>query len=209
MINKQANIEKNNELNYNMRVDSKRTLNKFKETITVYYKRNYYYAAQKYIIIKTIETVLVEFIQFFRKRLDEIVISLLNDKKNKIINDNLQKCFLTKLKNFAILNKVNIKIDDKEIILNRKNDFDKSQNFVELPPAKIRNNSIDLISEFDIDEIKENKKDKELPQLEENNWFIYKSKKWKYLTEKTALDLKQFLEKDMSYQENFFEPKKK
>ena len=208
LINKQANIEKNNELNYNMRVDSKRTLNKFKETITVYYKRNYYYAAQKYIIIKTIKTVLVEFIQFFRKRLDEIVISLLNDKKNEIINDNLQKCFLTKLKNFAILNKVNIKIDDKEIILNRKNDFDKSQNFVELPPAKIRNNSIDLISEFDIDEIKENKKEKELPQLEENNWFIYKSKKWKYLTEKTALDLKQFLEKDMLYQEKFFEPKK-
>ena len=56
--------------------------------------------------------------------------------------------------------------------------------------------------------IKENKKEKELPQLEENNWFIYKSKKWKYLTEKTALDLKQFLEKDMSYQENFFESKK-
>ena len=105
LINKQANIEKNNELNYNMRVDSKRTLNKFKETITVYYKRNYYYAAQKYIIIKTIKTVLVEFIQFLKKRLDEIVISLLNDKKNEINNDNLQKCFLTKLKNFVFFEK--------------------------------------------------------------------------------------------------------
>jgi hypothetical protein len=207
LINEQANKEKNSESTYVMRVEFRRNLDKFKETTAVFFKRNYYYAAQKYLIIKIKETVLKKFIENYRIRLDEIVNILLNDKNKTLITNNLQKCFLTKLKNFAISNGVNITIDDKEIILDRDIYLNKSRKIEELPPAEIKNNSIDLINNFDIDEIKETKKDIELSPNEEN-WLSYKSKEWKYLTEKIVLELKQFLEKDILYQEKFFEPKK-
>ena len=56
--------------------------------------------------------------------------------------------------------------------------------------------------------IKENNQDNETPQHDENNWYIYRNKKWKYLKEKTALDLSKFLEDNMVYQEGYFEQKK-
>ena len=47
LINEQASIEKTGD---NMKVDFKRNLKKFKETTTVYFKRNYYFISQKYIL---------------------------------------------------------------------------------------------------------------------------------------------------------------
>ena len=44
LINEQASIEKTED---NMKVDFKRNLKKFKETTTVYFKRNYYYNLYK------------------------------------------------------------------------------------------------------------------------------------------------------------------
>ena len=210
LINEQANTEKSDPTNYNMRVEFKRNLDKFKETTNVYFKRNYYYIAQKYIFIKLNETVFKKFFECYRKRLDKIVNNLLNDKNQKDIIHNLEKCFLTKLKDFAQINDVNIIIDDVEINKKRHSEIDKSQINLELPPAIIRNNSIQLIDNFDINfnDIKENNQDNETPQHDENNWYIYRNKKWKYLKEKTALDLSKFLEDNMVYQEGYFEQKK-
>ena len=47
LINEQASIEKAGE---NMKVDLKRNIKKFKETTKVYFKRNYYFISQRYII---------------------------------------------------------------------------------------------------------------------------------------------------------------
>jgi hypothetical protein len=47
LINEQASIEKEGD---NMKVDLKRNIKKFKETTTVYFKRNYYFISQKYIL---------------------------------------------------------------------------------------------------------------------------------------------------------------
>ena len=98
LIDKQANIEKEND---NMRVDLKRNLKKFRETTTVFFKRNYYYISQKYLIQELIQKVFKSFIQCYRERLDNIVKHLLADKTNKSITINLQNCFLEKLKYFA------------------------------------------------------------------------------------------------------------
>ena len=210
IINGQANTEKSNQTNYNMRVEFKRNINKFKETTMVYFRRNYYYIAQKYIIQKLYKTVLKKFFECYRTRLDKIVNNLLNDQNQKDIIHNLEKCFLTKLKNFAQINDVNIIIDDQEIYKKRKSEIDNSQNVIELPPAIIRNNSIQLIDNFDINfnDIKENIEIIETPQHDEKNWYIYRNKKWKYLKEKTALYLTKFLEENMVYQEGYFEQKK-
>ena len=172
-----------------MRVDCKRFLNKFKETTMVYFKRNYYFMAQKYLILNIIKKVFIKFIECYRKKQDDIVNKILKDKNQKDIINNLQKCFLTKLKCFAQLNQVNIEIDDNEIIKNRQGDIDKDNRG--LPPAIMRNNSIELINNFDIDfdeinRIKEDKIEKENPQHDEKNWFIYKPKKWTYLKTKTS-----------------------
>ena len=77
----------------------------------------------------------------------------MNDKNQKDIIHNLEKCFLTKLKNFAKINEVNIIIDDQEIYKKRKSEIDNSQNVIELPPAIIRNNSIQLIDKVLVTEI--------------------------------------------------------
>ena len=203
LINEQANLEKNNNKNESMRVDSKRNLKKFKETTTTYFKRNYYYIAQKYVIDIIIQNVLKKFIITYRKGLDTIIIKLLNDKKNENIINNLQNCFLAKLKMFAINNGINIKIEFKQI--NPRNDLNNAS-INEFPAAKIRSNSIDLINNFDIDEI--NEKEIFIPK-KERNWYIYKEKKWVYLKENTAISLKNFLEENIVYQEEYFKQKNK
>ena len=215
LINKQANLEKDNKdqnknVDTTLRLDYKRTLSKFKETTRVYFKRNYYYIAQKYLIHYIIQNVFVKFIECYRRRLDDITKDLLKDKNNKNIINNLHNCFLTKLKKFAENNEVsevNIIINDKDIKKSMHSDLNNSQFVVELPPAQLRNNSIDLINDFNIDDNKEDENNNQTPGYEENNWFIYKENKWIYLGEKTALVLKKFLEDNMIYQEKYFEQK--
>ena len=70
LINEQASIEKTGD---NMKVDFKRNLKKFKETTTVYFKRNYYFISQKYILNEINNNVLKKLIKNYRKKLDIIV----------------------------------------------------------------------------------------------------------------------------------------
>jgi hypothetical protein len=56
-----------------MKVDFKRNLKKFKETTTVYFKRNYYFISQKYILNEINNNVLKKLIKNYRKKLDIIV----------------------------------------------------------------------------------------------------------------------------------------
>jgi hypothetical protein len=93
-----------------MKVDLKRNIKKFKETTTVYFKRNYYFISQKYILNEINNIILKKFIKRFRLKLDNIVKIILENNNNYNININLQNCFLEKLKNFALENKINIDI---------------------------------------------------------------------------------------------------
>ena len=202
LIDEQASIEKEGD---NMKVDFKRNIKIFKETTTVYFKRNYYFISQKYILNEVNNIILKKFIESFRLKLDKIVKTLLENKNNYNINSNLKNCFLEKLKNFASTNKINVDIrlmNSLRNIDNNENDNNK-ENLNEPPPILKRNNSIDIITQFDIDqndynEINDNPKPKEM------NWFIYKKKKWKYLNIETKNSLKNFLENNMIYQETYF-----
>ena len=202
LIDEQASIEKEGD---NMKVDFKRNIKIFKETTTVYFKRNYYFISQKYILNEVNNIILKKFIESFRLKLDKIVKTLLENKNNYNINSNLKNCFLEKLKNFASTNKINVDIrlmNSLRNIDNNENDNNK-ENLNEPPPILKRNNSIDIIIQFDIDqndynEINDNPKPKEM------NWFIYKKKKWKYLNIETKNSLKNFLENNMIYQETYF-----
>ena len=204
LIDKQAKVEKEND---NMRVEFKRDIKKFKETTTVFFKRNYYYISQKYIIQQLIQEVFKSFIQCYRERLDNIVKHLLADKTNKSITINLQNCFLEKLKDFAKNNNVNIEIKPKNI--NESFNQGINNNSVnELPAERIRINSIDIINNFEIDknEINDNNIEKNENPQRKQKWYPYvkSEKEWKYLNKKTALALIQFLEDNMIYQETYF-----
>ena len=203
LINEQASIEKEGD---NMKVDLKRNIKKFKETTTVYFKRNYYFISQKYILNEVNNIVLKKFIESYRLELDKIVKSLLENKNNYNINSNLKNCFLEKLKNFAIANKIKVDIKLMNSFRNIDNNDDNNnnkENLNEPPPILKRNNSIDIINQFDIDKNDYNEiNDK--PQPEEMNWFIYNENRWKYLNRETETALKNFLENSMIYQETYF-----
>jgi energy-coupling factor transporter ATP-binding protein EcfA2 len=189
-----------------MKVDLKRNIKKFKETTTVYFKRNYYFISQKYILKEINNIVLKKFIECYRLKLDNIVKTLLENNNNNNININLQNCFLEKLKKFALENKINIdiKLRNSSRNIDNNEDFDNRENLKEPPPLLKRNNSIDIINQFDIDPNDYNENNDEPQPKEEVNWFIYKKNKWKYLNKETETSLKKFLENNMIYQETYF-----
>ena len=113
LINEQASIEKTGD---NMKVDFKRNLKKFKETTTVYFKRNYYFISQKYILNEINNNVLKKLIKNYRKKLD--IKNILENNNNNNIIINLQNCFLEKLKNFALENNINIDIKLSNVFKN-------------------------------------------------------------------------------------------
>ena len=113
LINEQASIEKTGD---NMKVDFKRNLKKFKETTTVYFKRNYYFISQKYILNEINNNVLKKLIKNYRKKLD--IKNILENNNNNNIIINLQNCFLEKLKNFALENNINIYIKLSNVFKN-------------------------------------------------------------------------------------------
>ena len=203
LINEQASIEKKED---NMKVDLKRNIKKFKETTTVYFKRNYYFISQKYILKEINNIVLKKFIECYRLKLDNIVKTLLENNNNNNININLQNCFLEKLKKFALENKINIdiKLINSSRNIDNNEDFDNKENLKEPPPLLKRNNSIDIINQFNIDPNDYNENNDEPQPKEEVNWFIYKKNKWKYLNKETETSLKKFLENNMIYQETYF-----
>ena len=207
LINEQAIIEKKYD---NMRIEFKRNIKKFKETTTVYFKRNYYYISQKYIL-EEISQVLKIFIICYRENLDDIVNEILMNRDNNNDNNNislsLQNCFLEKLKNFAIKNKVNIDIKPK-VIRNIENNDDNNRDIInEPPPIRARSNSIDIINNFNIEPNDYNIINEQRRQPEEQNWFIYRDKKknWKCLNNQAKASLQNFLENNIIYQEKYFE----
>ena len=187
-----------------MKVDLKRNIKKFKETTTVYFKRNYYFISQKYILNEINNIILKKFIKRFRLKLDNIVKIILENNNNYNININLQNCFLEKLKNFALENKINIDIKLKNRNIDNNEDFDKKEKRKEQQPLLKINNSIDIINQFDIDPNDYNENNDEPQPKEEVNWFIYKKNNWKNLNKETETSLKKFIENNMIYQETYF-----
>jgi len=98
----QADIEKKND---NMHIENKRRLEEFKKTNRKYFKQNYYFICQKYIINQIIQNYIIEYFIEIKNKIDKIIKDLLTSNDEEI-RFHLENCFLNKLKNFA--EKVNI-----------------------------------------------------------------------------------------------------
>ena len=93
----QADIEKRND---NMHIENKRRLKEFKKTNRKYFKQNYYFICQKYIINKIIQNYMIEYSIEIKNKIDKIIKDLLTSNDEEI-RFHLENCFLNKLKNFA------------------------------------------------------------------------------------------------------------
>jgi len=168
-IDLQAKKEK--EIRRDINVENKRNINGFKRTTEVFLKKNFYYISQRYIIDFIIRNLCPQYINEFRKRLDDIVKELLNYENNSDIKRELNLCFKMKLKNFAEKNNIdaNINLEQNEII---ENDLpNKNELNGEILKTEVQNtNSFDLGYNYN--------ETKEEPQNNESignnileNWF--------------------------------------
>ena len=193
-IDKQASLEKEN---YNMRLDNKRYLDGFKKTNHNFFQRNFDYHCQKFIIYFFIRNVCWKYYEVYRKYLDAIVESLINETTiDGDIDNYLKDCFLTKLKNFSKDYKIDIKINPQEI-KDLKLDLFNEEYIIPKP--------IEIIDKFNEDINKkvskiENKKNEE-------KWFPFKSKNFKYLSSESQNSLTGFMENKFEYQDSYFRKK--
>ena len=199
-IDKQATIEKKKE---NMKLEFKRNLNGFKYTTNIFLKRNFYYIAQKYIIIKVIIEKGWDFFSDYSKELDSIIDDLL--KENKEIKNHLEDCFLTKLEKFSKEKGINIQINHPSI--SRVKAADNSDE--KFDKKNIEQKSIELVDNFNFDFDDSEDNFSILPELDniEENWYPFKKKKWKYLNENSQNSLNDFLNNNMLYQDSYFNKK--
>ena len=201
-IDEQSSLEKKN---YNMRIENKRYLIGFQKTNKIFFKRNFYYISQKYIIDKIIRKICPKYFKNYREKLDSIIKLLLKkDCRDEEINNNLKDCFLAKLEKFAKDKNIDIKIDYPSIN-NSINNYEEEELNKENDEEDITQISIDLCDDFNEGENKENNNNIILQKRnEDNNWFPFKNRNWNYLKEDSKHSLMNFLENNMIYQESYF-----
>ena len=201
-IDKQASIDI--EENSNLRIENKRSFERFKSTNELFLKRNFYYISQKYIVHSIIDRIWKQFFGLYKKKLNSILDELIGDKTDNDIIENLHYCFLMKLDDFS---------KDKNIQLNIRfpqlqASYKKSENSIDeqYEYNKEKNNSIDLIDNFNLDlfniEQKNTPAQYEILQKFDEN-------KFKNLPNDIKNSLSDFLQKEMFYQEDFFKEKDK
>jgi len=105
----QAEKEKQND---NMTIEHKRRLKGFIKSNRKYFKQNYYFICQKYIINEIIQKFMLEYFMKIKNQIDEIIKNLLK-KIGEEIQFHLEDCFLNKLKNFAEKVDIHLNIDRK------------------------------------------------------------------------------------------------
>ena len=200
-IDKQANIEKETT---NMNLENKRCLKGFEKTNEVFFKRNFYYIAQKYIMSTIIKKVCGPYFTMYREQLDSIIDYLLikdNDNNADIdIKQYLEDCFLTKLKKFA--KEYKIAIEFKPLKL--KNIFgsvNMNLDNEEFSNGNLTQKSIELVDNFNI--VEKNINQPMIENHEEENWHPFKQIKFKYLDGDMQNSLKKFMEKNMIYQDSY------
>ena len=76
-INLQAHIEKTID---NMNLEHKRRLKEFKKTNRLYFKQNYYFICQKYIIKEIIQKFMIKYFIEIKNNIDEVIKNLLENK---------------------------------------------------------------------------------------------------------------------------------
>ncbi len=199
-IDKQANIEKDNS---NMNLENKRCLIGFEKTNEVFFRRNFYYISQKYIMCSIIKKVCVPYFTMYREQLDSIIDYLLKKDNGKNIDidirNYLEECFLTKLRKFAKDYNINVKIETLKLnkLLNSINmNLDEEYNC-----GNLTQKSIELVDDFNI--VEENIIKSVIANNDEENWYPFKQIKFNYLDSNMQKSLKQFMGKNMIYQDSF------
>ncbi len=199
LIDKQATLEKKE--NQNMKLVNKRDLNCFKKTTEIFLKRNFYYISQKYIIDSIIKNICSNYFLSYKNKLDEIITNLLEKNKDLDIKNFLDDCFYAKLEKF-IEGKNKIEINYPQINYIKK-DFIKEQlnDDEKFNMGDIIQKSIELVGNFNYPIVI---KDIALNDNQKDKWYPFIQKNWKYLTGISESLLKNFLEKEMLYQDSYF-----
>ena len=195
-LDQQAAIEKKNK--FNIRLENKRYLKGFEESIKSFIKRNFYFISQKIIISYIIKNFCYEYIMKYREKLDDLVKSYLEkENRDKEINDYLKDCFLSKLEKFSKKYKIDIKIIHPQLI----DSFKEIQDTENFDKGNENINSIKTFDDFEYGQVNqinnvENKKG--------DHWLPFVRDKFKYLNEKSLTLLKDFMENKMEYQDIYF-----
>ena len=208
-IDKQAKIEKENK--NNIFIENKRRLKGFKKTNEIFLKKNIYFISQKYIINYIIQNFCENYFRQYRKKLDKFIITFLKntningnnnqDNENEIKN-NLEDCFLTKLKNFAVQRKINVEINLNSDKMKKTDTIEKENTDDEdLFKNNLNTHSFDLGYNYN-DSDNETTEKKTIKN--DNNLFPIKIKNWKYLKNEKINLLENFLNKN-DIQDSYFE----
>lgn len=200
-IDKQANIEKESS---NMNLENKRCLKGFERTNEVFLKRNFYYISQKYIMYSIIKKVCEPYFNMYREQLDSIIDYLLIKDNNTNLDIDIKKyledCFLTKLAKFS--NKYRIDIEIKPLKLKNFINASANQNLEEeFINGNLTQKSIELVDDFNI--AGENNNNSMVVNHSDENWYPFKQGKFSYLEDNLQNSLKQFMEKNMIYQDSY------
>ena len=199
-IDKQANIEKDKS---NMNLENKRCLRGFEKTNEVFFRRNFYYISQKYIMSSIIKKVCEPYFTMYREQLDSIIDYLLKKDNGKNIDsdikNHLEDCFLTKLAKFAYEYHIDVTIEPLKL----RNLFSSINLNLgeEYNSGNLTQKSIELVDNFNLVEEDINKS--VIANSDEENWHPFKQNKFNYLENNIQKSLKQFMEKNMVYQDSF------
>ena len=194
-LDQQAAIEKNK---FNIRLENKRYLKGFEESIKSFIKRNFYFISQKIIISFIIKNFCYEYIMKYREKLDDLVKSYLEkENRDKEINDYLKDCFLSKLEKFSKKYKIDIKIIHPQLIDSFK-EIQDTENFDK------GNEDINSIKTFDDFEYGQENQINNVENKNGDHWLPFARDKFKYLNEKSLTLLKDFMENKMEYQDIYF-----
>jgi hypothetical protein len=195
-LDQQAAIEKKNK--FNIRLENKRYLKGFEESIKSFIKRNFYFISQKIIISFIIKNFCYEYIMKYREKLDDLVKSYLEkENRDKEINDYLKDCFLSKLEKFSKKYKIDIKIIHPQLIDSFK-EIQDTENFDK------GNENINSIKTFDDFEYGQENQINNVENKKGDHWLPFVRDKFKYLNEKSLTLLKDFMENKMEYQDIYF-----
>ena len=154
-IDMQASLEKKNKENIN--IGNKRTLKGFIKTNEIFFKKNFYYIAQKYIIYYFILFYCDDYFNEFQKQFNDIINNLINQDENSDINKFIADCFASKLKKFGEKMNINFGIEkyennnleisynnnniiDEKLLLENEGDNSFEMNFEEDEEPMINNN---------------------------------------------------------------------
>ena len=194
-IDKQASSEIDGRAN--LRLAEKRSLKRFCTSNSIFLKRNFYFISQKYIVNSIIKRIWIDFFKSYSDDLKNIVNSLIGRNTDKDISLHLNYCFLTKLSDFSKDKNISIKIDFPELqeYFEDNNEDEKYEN------DDAKNNSIDLMDDFDLElfDFQENQ-----TPFQYENLQHFEEKRIKSLNEDTKRLLSNFLQKEMIFQDEYF-----